>query len=280
MITDVVQRWFRGRDSYRSAREFVDTSKLEVSVITSDRVARDFVVEQHYSRSFPAARFRYGLHEKGGALVGVAVFSVPSNTLALAPLPGPSAEDVVDGKKKFDPRVELGRFVLLNRIGANAESWFLARCFAELRSSGIIGVVSFSDPFPRTTAAGSVIFAGHVGCAYQASNAVYLGQARPDTVRLLPDGRTLHNRSLAKLRAQDRGWRYVLDELVGYGAEPPANGETVSDWLGTWMPQLVRQSRKPGNHKYVWALDRSLRRMLPASLPYPKFHLQNLRGAA
>ena len=39
------------------------------------------------------------------------------------------------------------------------------------------GVVSFSDPSARTTAAGALVFAGHLGTIYAAHNATYVGRA-------------------------------------------------------------------------------------------------------
>ncbi len=254
MLPQGCPRWRNGRDRYRPAGEVIDTSQFEVAPIASDNVARAFVVQHHYSRSFPAARFRFGLYERG-ELVGVAVYSHPVRELALRPLP-------------VDAAVELGRFVLLDRVAANAETWFLARTFEHLRKEPLAGVVSFSDPYPRETADGRVVFGGHVGTIYQAMNAVYLGQARTDTARLLPDGRTLHNRSLQKLRTRERGWQYVVDELVRYGAPPPAGDHDA--WIEQSLASLVRRVRRPGNHKYVWAFSKTVRRGLPTSQPYPK----------
>lgn len=62
MKTDSVQRWRNGRASYRPAREVITTSDFEVAAIESDRIAKDFVTTHHYSGSYPAARFRYGLY--------------------------------------------------------------------------------------------------------------------------------------------------------------------------------------------------------------------------
>ena len=290
MNAAVCQRWGLGRDLYRPAGEVVDTSSLEVAVIDSDNVARAFVERHHYSRSYPAARYRFGLYSKRPAaprawaaglpyereLVGVAVFSHPTSNLALRPLPLERVRADEEGDPEtWCPSVELGRFVLLDRevapeVGANAETWFLARAFALLRKEGVAGVVSFSDPYPRTTADGRRIFAGHIGTIYQAHNAVYLGQQRTDTARFLPDGRTLHNRSIAKVRGRERGWRYVVDALVGYGAARPRDDEDLGAWTDVWIPALTRKVRRPGNHKYVWALDKTLRRTLPTSLSYPK----------
>lgn len=258
MLTNVSQRWRSGRAAYRPAWEPIDPRRFEVAPIEDDRTAKTFVVEHHYSGSYPAARRRFGLY-RGAALVGVAVFSVPANAAALSCLPGAPEESV-----------ELGRFVLLDDVPANGESWFLARAFERLRREGFVGVVSFSDPCGRTRADGGLVFPGHVGTIYQASNAVYLGRSKAETVRLLPDGSVLHRRALAKLRNGERGRRYVEGLLERHGAPVREPGENPRDYADRCLRAVTRPFRHGGNHKYAWALQRRDRRFLPPSLPYPK----------
>jgi hypothetical protein len=257
MITPVCQRWRDKRGTYRPAGEVFDPRRYEVAAMPRDAEAKAFVLAHHYEGSMPAARERVGLYE-GAELVGVAVFSMPMSAGVLARLPCPA-----------DDAVELGRLVLLDKVKANAESWFLARAFAHLRHEGYAGVVSFSDPEPRRDASGRAVFSGHIGVCYQASNAVYTGRATPRTRHLLPDGSILSARALSKIRAQDRGCRYAAEILVRQGAEP-LSGDPVA-WLAKWLPRLTRTQRHPGNHRYLWALDKRMRRHLPESLPYPKF---------
>lgn len=159
------QRWRDHRDSYRPAGEVIDPHAYEVAPIADDRTPKAFVLAHHYSGSYPSARFRFGLY-RGGALVGVAVYSHPCNDKVLTSVfPGQALASV-----------ELGRFVLLDDVPGNGETWFLARTFELLRAQGLAGVVSFSDPTPRATATGRVVFPGHIGTIYQAHNAVYLGR--------------------------------------------------------------------------------------------------------
>lgn len=262
MITPVVQRWRDRRGTYRPAGEPIATHLYEVAAIEgggSDATAKAFVARHHYSGTYPAARFRYGLY-RAAELVGVAVFSQPANNATLAIFPGEPIESV-----------ELGRLVLLDEVPANGESWFVARALEQLRREGLTGVVSFSDPFPRQNAAGAVVFRGHVGTLYQASNAIYLGRARVDTLRLLPDGSVMHSRALAKIRARERGWRYSASILERFGAAPLTDFEDPRAWLARWLPLLTRTVRHPGNHRYAFGLTKQCKRHLPASLPYPKF---------
>ncbi len=195
MIAAVTQRWRGGVARYRPAGETIATRDYEVAAVSKDAPAKAFVLKHHYAASYPAARVRVGLY-RGDALVGVAVFSQPCNDFALRPLPGGA-----------ESNLQLGRFVLLDDVPGNGETWFLARAFELLRREGFGGVVSFADPMPRTTTSRAVTFKGHIGAIYQGHNAVYLGRSRADTMRLLPDGRVLHSRALAKVRKGDQGWR-------------------------------------------------------------------------
>lgn len=258
MITDACQRWRARRDSYRPAGETFEPRAFEVASVASDNAARAFVEAHHYSGSYPAARRRFGLFERG-ELVGVAVFSVPMRAEVLRPW------TMADG-------LELGRFVLLDGVRANGESWFLARCLDALRAEGFAGVVSLSDPTPRTSASGVVVFGGHVGTIYQASNAVYTGRASPQTLRLLPDGSVFSNRAASKIRGRERGWRYAVDQLVAHGAPEPRGD--LHAWLREVVPAVTRAMRHHGNHRYLFALSRAARRSLPAPLAYPKLGMR------
>jgi hypothetical protein len=250
------QRWNNGRGAWRPADELIDPSGYDVAEIPGDDEAKAFVTQHHYSGSYPAARFRFGLYDP--KLVGVAVFSVPCSTRVLT--------------KVFpcDPKaaVELGRLVLLDCVGGNGESWFIARCFEQLRKKGLAGVVSFSDPAPRRRLDGKVVMPGHVGTVYKATNGVYLGRGDARTLRLLDDGRIFSHRAEQKIRKQESGWRYAVKQLVAAGAAPLGN-EDPALWLKRELGRF-RRLRHRGNHKYAWGLNRAMRNQLPSSLPYPK----------
>ncbi|HEX2679617.1 MAG TPA: hypothetical protein VHM19_23370 [Polyangiales bacterium] len=253
----VCQRWRDRRASYRPAGEPIRTADYDVAPIGSDRVARAFVERHHYSASFPAARARFGLYRRG-ELVGVSVLSQPASQAAL------------DAALPFggEGRAELGRLVLLDDVPANGESFFQARCFELARREGFTAIVSHSDPWPRTNAAGERVFVGHLGTIYQALNATYRGLTPRRTIKLLPDGSVLSPRALSKLRLRDRGWRYVVELLLEHGAPAPAGDWRA--WCARAVGAVTRTYRHPGNHRYLFAIDRRLRRHLPESLPYPK----------
>lgn len=256
--------------------------------------AKEFVQAHHYSRSYPAAVHRFGLHDRrfNGLLVGVAVFSVPASVRVLT--------GVFPDLVPYQESLELGRFCLLGPVlstssplspgtavgspvgpsegfvppSGNAESWFLARCLRLLRQVGVRGVVSFADPVRRVALDGTVVQPGHVGACYQASNAVLTGRSSRRTLALLPDGRVLSDRALQKVRSQDQGHEYVERLLCSWGATPPQSGADMRVWLREALDQArVRRLRHEGNYRYAFVSsrhDRRLVRVLGGPLPYPK----------
>lgn len=268
------QRWEEGNARWRSSREVIRTSEYDVAEILDDETAKTFVRQHHYSGDYPAARFRYGLYH-AGTLVGVAVFSHPVNDRTLT--------NVFPVHRK--EATELGRFVLLDEVPGNGETWFLARCFDALKKKvvlddqgqelrGILGIVSFSDPMPRATSEGKLVLPGHVGTIYQALSGSYLGRGDGRRLHLLPDGRVFNHRTEQKIRKMEQGWKGGVEELQSYGAGPL--NEEPAAWLSRWLPIVTRPLKHHGNHKYAWAINKHMRPALSAArsmakeLPYPK----------
>lgn len=263
------QRWLERKAIFRRPDEQIDVRRYEVTEI-SKLTAKAFVEAHHYSGSYPAGRFMFGLH-RAGDLVGVAVFSHPArdevifNTFPMA--------------ARNTDAVELGRLVLLDDVEGNGETWFLGRTFEALRGR-VIGVLSHSDPQPRETLDGRRVLPGHWGTIYQAHNGRYLGRTKPRTARLLPDGTILNERSLAKVVANVRGGRPVVEALVGWGADPLpdiAPRDVRKEWVSRWVATLTRPLRHRGCHRYAWTLDKKIRREANAhwdlrwgALAYPK----------
>ena len=268
VITTHCQRWRDKRGTYRVPNEVIQTRDYAVAEIPTDNEAKAFVMQHHYSGTYPAARMRAGLYRRGGELVGVAVLSTPASQAALdKALP-------VGG----DGRADLGRLVLLDDVPSNAESWFLARMFELARAQGFVAVSADSDPAKRCDAAGRVVFAGHIGTVYQATNARYTGRSNRHTVRLFLDDHTVFsNAAWGKLRARKRGWNYVAEKLCRHGAsKPPAfsvGDSTWRAWVSSAVEATTRGVRHPGNHRYVWALDKRLWSEMPHGMPYPKLEV-------
>lgn len=261
MITDTCQRWTERRESRRPAGETIRTSRYDVARI-SPTVAAAFVERHHYSGTCSPPANPYGLHDRG-ELVGVAAFGPP---------PSMNAHRKVFPTLTTDEAVTLGRFVLVDEVPGNGESWFLARCFELLHQRGIVAVESCSDPEPRASEDGRVVHKGHVGTIYQATNGVYIGKTNPASLRMLPDGTVYSNKSSGKVRTGDVGRGYSEDQLVHWGAVPLMPHDDPQEWLDYWRGRLTTGYRHRGNHRYLWCLDRRRRREVlrfPA-LPYPK----------
>ena len=265
MITPVAQRWRDRRGTYRPQGELIRTADYETIALPDDTTARDFILRHHYSGRYVAARRRFGLMHRTEGLVGVAVFSVP-----FAGAVAKAFEGLLSAETIESDTCELGRLVLLDSVPGNAESYFVAQCFAQLRAEGFAGVLSMSDPVPRQDYRGAWIFPGHIGGIYQALNGAYLGRATARTLRLLPDGTVLSDRAIQKIRAQETGWIYAAELLVNAGA--PAPGPDVREWLRLWLPLVTRPLTHPGNHKYAWLMHRRLHahQLLDRSQAYPK----------
>ncbi len=251
------QRWRDRRTSFVGNDDLFNPLDHEVSACDgkgSDKLVKAFIEQHHYSGSYPAARERILLHHKSGALVGAAVFSHPASEAVLEPLPCERLEGV-----------ELGRFVLLDNVAGHGESWFFARAREILRTRGYKALLSYSDPMPRRTLAGELVLPGHVGRIYQASNAVYAGRSGNELHVLKPDGRIFSPRSMSKIRKWERGAQKCVDELVAIGATPPTKRDLADrDARRAWMWREIfvtcRRLRHNGNHSYLWALDKRLRR--------------------
>lgn len=262
------QRWRDRIGSFRSPDEIINTRAYEIAELHDDNTPKAFVEQHHYSGSYPAARERFGLF-RSSLLVGVAVFSHPPNEAVLRRLP---CERMAG--------IELGRFVLLDDVPGNGESWFLARCFEQLRAKGIEALVSHSDPMPRRAADGTLVLPGHVGNVYQATNAIYGGRATRRRLWLLPDGTVFSERAMSKIRSRERGYRYAIDQLVTAGADRPLDiGQDLTSWMHEALAKVGRRASHKGNHRYLWAIDKRLRKAIAAlalvdadgnRIPYPK----------
>ncbi|MDF2461777.1 MAG: hypothetical protein K0Q43_12 [Ramlibacter sp.] len=246
-ITERCLRWNGRRHGYRPAGEPLDTKRYSVEPLDQSR-AKAFVLEHHYSRSYPAARFRAGMFEHRAfnkpQLVGVAVFSVPM-TQSLVPkyLGTPPAKGV-----------ELGRFVLDQSVPGNGESWALARAFRLVRAAlDIDGIVSFCDPVARYDQAGHEVKRSHTGVIYRSHNAQHAGRTLPRTLLLMPNGLSVSDRTLSKIRNGEQGYDYAVRQLLDAGASSRCLAEEPRDWIARLRREgFLRPLRHPGNLAFIW----------------------------
>jgi hypothetical protein len=175
--------------------------------------------------------------------------------------------------------LELNRLVLLDRVPANAESWFCARAFRHAGQLGVRGILAYCDPVGRHRlhpgGGVDVLMPGHLGAVYAALSAMQVHRARRRTHTLLPDGTTLVGRSASKIVGGERGGRAVIDRLVQLGAIPPRPGADLASWLHRALTDVgAIEFDHPGNYKFAWRTGTAKqRRRVPIDgvidAPYP-----------
>lgn len=249
------QRWNSRRSLFvpPPPAERFDPTRASVALIP-EAMAKAFILQHHYSRSYPAARLRVGLFLKPGPfeaefLAGVAVFAtsmqpraIPAYWPGLAPSQG----------------VELSRLVLLDSAKFNAETYMLARAFRLLRRSlpEVRAILSYADPIPRTTLDGTIMKRGHVGTIYRAHSARCLGRSSPRTLIVAPDGRVVSGRAISKLRNGEQGAAYAYRQLLDMGAPPRKPLEDDAAYVRRALGDegTFRHLRHPGNLAFGWDL--------------------------
>lgn len=262
------KRWTHRAQRWVAPGRLFQPRDFAVDVPDTETVAKRWIVEHHYSGSFPAARLTVALYGRRAQLVGCAVFSVPMNANVVTSYTG--AADWRAG-------VELGRFVCSPDVAYNGETWFLARAFAALREAKpeVEYVISYADPVARLNLTGELVKPEHWGTIYQASNALYCGRSSPRRLLYAPDGSVISERALSKLRLEERGWPHCYRRLIAAGAPERQRGELLAEWVRrvTTRPGWERR-RHDGNLTYVFGLTKpardSLREIHGAGLPYPK----------
>lgn len=259
------QRWRERREYRIPGRGVIRPDRYRVGLVEQAEAKR-FVIDHHYSGSFPAARLSVGLFCASSVrrLLGVAVFAVPMNQHVVPKHLGLQASE----------GVELSRLVLLDAVPGNGESWFVSRAFRLLAAEKpeIAGVVSYCDPLPRATADGKTVMPGHVGTVYQALNARYCGRSKARPLLFGPDGTVISERALSKIRSGDQGADYAGEQLARMGAPRRRPGESGASWIERAQASgRLRRRWHPGNHVYAFGVGRSVRRRLePNFWAYPK----------
>ncbi|MFG2210996.1 hypothetical protein [Streptomyces sp. NPDC048638] len=272
---DLCQRWRERTPTWRRTSEGGFNPDLHRVVAIAEGPARRFVERHHYSGSWPAVRFVFGLQRvdeppgpgepAGGRLLGVLSLGIPMNGAVL---------DVFEGTTRYTETLELNRLVLLDRAESNAESWFCARAFTAAARRGIRGVVAHSDPHPRvrhTPHGTELISPGHIGHVYVAQDFVYLGRTRPRRLVVLPDATVFSERAAAKIRRDEVGHRGAERRLLGFGAPPRRPGQPGRDWLAEALEAVgATELHHGGNHRYARAIGPRRTPIIATSHPRPR----------
>ena len=155
-------------------------------------VGRDFIRENHYTRTCHNGPTCYGLFDRD-RLIGVCAFATPCSENVRASVYGEDRKNEV---------TELHRLFVIDGTPKNTESWFVSRALKMLKKDKphLTSVLSFSD----TTE-------GHIGTVYQALNARYGGTTRSESVFYRDkDGRLRHPRqsgvNISRSAATAMGW--------------------------------------------------------------------------
>lgn len=265
MEVDFTQRWRERKALFLQRQIFFSPRRHEIEKISA-KLAADWTIKHHYLGSFPSATVCYGIF-RSGELAGVAVLGTAQHKNTI-----PN----VFGAARSKDCLLLQRFALLDALEFNAESYFLARVRLLLKREGYCGVLTMSDETPKTDFYGNVTFPGHIGTIFKSDNAHYLGRTAKSDEYLFADGNVLSNRSFSKLVNNESSWNYIARKLEDYGASkcPQAAGER-REWGFYWRGLLTRKQTNSGKLRYAWSLHPKV--MLPASLPYPRFRLSEIR---
>ena len=161
--------------------------------------AKEYIHANHYSHgSHNSPSPCYGLFEEDN-LIGVLMFATPCSE---------NVRSSIFGEEHKSHVIELHRLHILDITPKNTESWFISRCFKQLKIDrpDIWAVLSFSDNTE-----------GHNGVIYQATNAYYVGKSSPAVFYKDAEGRLRHPRqngvNISRAVAKERGW--TVDKRMG-----------------------------------------------------------------
>ena len=256
------QRWRDGSSRFVPPDAVFDPSGHGVEEIRREDAAR-LLAEHHYLSTCPVAVKAYGLYHKSGVspatLVGCAVFGMPASQATVTVRTGLPA----------DAGLELTRFVAIDSVAFNGESYFIARALKALAAArpSLVAIIAHSDPTPRIDRNGRWSHRGHIGQIYQASNALYLGRARARWMHIAADGAVLPDRLFSKIRRGGIGADGAERRLVGMGApERPRYLDRT-----TWLAQALTcgaftRALHPGVHAYVLPVGSQARRTLARTI--------------
>lgn len=213
----------------------VEVNRLTMRVVDNS-FAKDFMTENHYSKTCPQLYYALGFYHQG-QIVCMVCFGPPSGRLlAQAVMANGNAQNVC----------ELVRLFAFDWGPKNTESYAIGQSLSWLEKNApdMRVVVSYADPNQ-----------GHIGTIYQATNWIYTGQGSRlvESFELFLNGEWIHPRSVFSV----------------YGT---TDIKKVEEQLGHSIEKRVCQHK----HRYIYLLGNKRQKKqtreilkLP-TLPYPK----------
>lgn len=208
-----------------------DLANIEISAIGM-KDAKRLIVQHHYMHTSPqGAKIAFGIFLDGLCL-GVVIFGYSSATAA-------KIEKLVPDLPR-NQYLEMQRMWISDKLGHNTESYCLAEVMRQLKGINVKLVVTHAGGCKNDC-----------GIVYQAAAWLYFGRDKCDDFYLTTTGE--YKNSCAALRFGRISAKGKTKQDIGHELFGP--GEAIKSW----------------RYKYVYPLDRGLRRKLAKlSLPYPK----------
>ena len=241
-LFDRDKRWRSGRQRFVVPPHVFNPAGYHVEPLRT-KDAKAFVLEHHYSSTFPAVRFAFGLFRLR-ELVGVATYGVPMSQAVV-----PKWLDVAPNLG-----VELNRLCMLDEVPFNGESFFVARAMRQLRELDptLKGIVSFADPMERRDPdTDAILKRAHWGTMYKALGARLCGRSSSRWLHILPSGEIVNLRTLSKIRNDEQGRDYAERLLVTGCITPRMRNESGRSWLERIKPEFSFL-KHPGNLAFTW----------------------------
>lgn len=181
----------------------------------------EWLLTKHYARRKCQRMYCYGLFNDD-SMIGIITYGMP---------PSPQVGRGFLGEDHRTDVLELNRLCVNETAPKNSASMLVGRSLKMLPKCA---VVSYADGAQ-----------GHIGYVYQATNFIYVGEAKSHDNEYFIDGKWVHPKV-----------------LTNRGISAPAK----------WAKENNIKTKKPsGKHRYIYFVDKSLKEYLKYDeKPYPK----------
>lgn len=171
---------------------------VNIKIIEDKEFVKKFIEDNHYSHKIPQAiKYRFGMFFNDN-LMGVAIFSIPSNMYSITSVFNDEKQNIV---------LELSRFFTFDYTPKNFESNCLSLMLKYIKNNTNFDVVlSYSDEN-----------FGHFGYLYQSTNFLYIGKTNPETRYLMPNGELITRRGLGRSKGDTENMH--IERLLKDGAK-------------------------------------------------------------